>query len=150
MIWYVLRMVDQQATLLRRLGAMCYDGILVLAILIIATMIYMACHHFEAIPPGARSFQIYLISLWVLFYTYFWTRGGQTAGMIAWRLKIVSTNHQPIKLTQALTRFLLSIPSLLFLGVGLIWAIFDKDSLTLYDRLSGTRLIVVPKGYNNK
>jgi len=48
------------------------------------------------------------------------------------------------EMKQLLLRYFLSWPSLLFYGVGLIWAFFDRDRQFLHERLSGTRIIFVP------
>ena len=38
------------------------------------------------------------------FYTWFWTRAGQTIGMRAWRLRIQNVDGSNIRITQALIR----------------------------------------------
>jgi len=42
---------------------------------------------------------------------------------------------------QAVLRYLIAWPSVLFFGIGLLWAIFDKDHLFLHDRLAGTKVV---------
>ncbi|HEY6895974.1 MAG TPA: RDD family protein, partial [Rhodocyclaceae bacterium] len=37
-------------------------------------------------------------------------------------------------------RYLLSWPSILFFGAGLIWAYLDRDRQFMHDRLAGTRI----------
>jgi uncharacterized RDD family membrane protein YckC len=58
-------------------------------------------------------------------------------------LKLVTTAGNDLNIRTAAMRALLAIPSVL-LGVGFLWAIFDRDSQTLHDRLAGTRLVHVP------
>jgi len=60
-------------------------------------------------------------------------------------LKLITATGEDLSAATAATRALLAIPSVLF-GVGFLWAIFNRDSQTLHDRLSGTRLVYVPIG----
>ena len=48
---------------------------------------------------------------------------------------------KPVTTGQAALRYVLAWPSVCFLGVGLIWALLDRDRQFLHDRLAGTRLI---------
>ena len=45
----------------------------------------------------------------------------------------------------AIVRLGAAILSWLPLGLGFIWVLFDSDRLTWHDRLSGTRLVLLPK-----
>jgi uncharacterized RDD family membrane protein YckC len=79
------------------------------------------------------------------FYGGFWVRGGQTLGLRSWRLRLVRLDGGPITLVHAFKRFVGAILSWLCLGLGFLWVIFDRDKLAWHDRLSGTRLICLPK-----
>ena len=74
----------------------------------------------------------------------FWLHGGQTLAMKTWRIRLVSVDGMPIRPAQALLRYLLCWPGILLilLGVGILWAVLDRDGQFLHDRLSGTRLIL--------
>jgi uncharacterized RDD family membrane protein YckC len=76
---------------------------------------------------------------------WFWVRGGQTIGLAAWKLRLVTEQNQPLSIDQALLRFIIAMPLIAMGGVGLIWAIFDKQGQTLYDKLARTKLISMPK-----
>jgi hypothetical protein len=80
-----------------------------------------------------------------LFYGWFWTHGGQTLGMRTWRLRLVRADGGPITWHITAIRFGSALLALAPLGLGLWWALFDKDKRAWHDRLSGTRLIVTPK-----
>jgi len=58
-------------------------------------------------------------------------------------LKLITPAGENLSTRTAVMRALLAIPSVLF-GIGFLWAIFDRDSQTLHDRLAGTRLVYVP------
>ena len=134
------------ASLTRRLGAMLYDVILTFAILIIGTAVLLLTTEGQSIAVGNRYYQSFLFILVSIFFIWFWIHGGQTAGMAAWKLRIVTKEGHPISYKQAMLRLLTAIPSLLLGGLGLLWLIWDREKLSLYDRLSGTRMIVLKKG----
>jgi uncharacterized RDD family membrane protein YckC len=134
------------AGFLRRLGAMAYDTLLLLALLM------MLSYPYVWLTGGAKPgllvktlYQIYLLTICLLFYGSFWTRGGQTLGMRSWRIKLVRSDGGPVTWTMALKRLAFALLSLLSLGLGFLWALVDHDKLAWHDRLSGTRLILLPK-----
>jgi len=136
--------------LLRRLGAMAYDTLLLLALLM------MLSYPYVWLTGGAKPsllvktlYQIYLLTICFLFYGGFWVRGGQTLGMRTWRIKLVRNDGGPITWTIALKRFFSALFSLLCLGLGFLWVLYDRDKLAWHDRLSGTRLILLPKTQKN-
>ncbi|MEI8650966.1 RDD family protein [Paraglaciecola sp. Hal342] len=78
----------------------------------------------------------WLLGLSPSFYG-FWRNGGQTIGMRAWRLRIVSTNENPLTYTRAFVRMLTS-----FLGLGTLLVLLDyKHKQSLQDRIAGTEVI---------
>ncbi|MEJ2743996.1 MAG: RDD family protein, partial [Gammaproteobacteria bacterium] len=76
----------------RRLAALLYDSIVVIAIAFTATNIYLMVYHASVgLAPHALDptfLQTTLFPLIVLasvaFFTWFWTHGGRTLGMRAW------------------------------------------------------------------
>lgn len=66
------------------------------------------------------------------FFGWFWTQGGQTLGMRAWKIRVVDLNNNYSTWTQAGRRFLWSLTSWMVFGLGFVWAFFDPDKLTLY------------------
>ncbi|HNH25004.1 MAG TPA: RDD family protein, partial [Accumulibacter sp.] len=68
--------------------------------------------------------------------------GGQTLAMKTWRIRLLSADGRPVRPAQALLRFLLCWPSLILVGVGIVWAMVDRDHRFLHDRLAGTRLVL--------
>ena len=132
--------------LLRRLGAMAYDVLLLLAILM------MLSYPYVWLTGGAKPglfvktlYQLYLLAICFLFYGGFWVRGGQTLGMRSWCIKLIRNDGRPITWMIALKRFAYALLSLLCLGLGFLWVLYDHDKLAWHDRLSGTRLIWLPK-----
>jgi uncharacterized RDD family membrane protein YckC len=61
--------------------------------------------------------------------------------MQTWKLQLASVNGESPTINRLLLRYALAWPSLLWFGVGLFWALLDRDHQFLHDRLAGTRLI---------
>lgn len=125
-------------------------------------------------------YQSGLLVLGYAFFGGFWTHGGQTIGMRTWRLRVVRLDGAPLDWYRALLRYLaILIPwLLLLLGsellitpvqqpetrvrqvvgvliflvalVAFLWPAFDPRRLAWHDRLSGTRLVLLPQKANAK
>ncbi len=135
---------------LRRLGAMFYDGLLLLALLM------MLSYPYVWLTGGAKPgllvktlYQLYLLAICFFYYTGFWVRGGQTLGLRTWRMKLVLNDGGPITWAIASKRFAWAWLSLLCLGLGFLWVMYDRNKLAWHDRLSGTKLIRLPKIQKN-
>ena len=131
---------------LRRLGAMTYDALLLIAVLIMLSYPYVWLTGGD--KPGLlvrTIYQMYLLTICFLFYAGPWVRGGQTLGMRTWRLKLVHQDGTPITWIIAFKRFISALLSLLFLGLGFLWILHDRDKRAWHDRLTGTRMILTPK-----
>lgn len=84
------------------------------------------------------------------FYVFFWLRSGQTLGMQAWRIKLVSQNGEPLKLGTVVLRALLGLPSLLLFGLGYLWIMFNPKRLAVHDLITKTRVVQLPKKNKKK
>jgi uncharacterized RDD family membrane protein YckC len=100
--------------------------------------------HGGAIAPGSLWFQAVLIAIVTVFFCGFWAHGGQTLGMRAWRIRVVSQDGTPLSWPRALSRFATAVLALLPLGLGLWWGIFDGQRRGWHDRLTNTRVVRVP------
>ncbi len=130
----------------RRLAAISYDTLLLTAILLFAAIPFvLLVHGAPATTPVRFLFQFYLLSIIALFYCGFWVHGGQTLGMRAWRLRLVRAGGGSVGWQQALLRFFAALLSWAALGAGFLWILVDRDRCAWHDRLSGTRLILLPK-----
>ena len=129
------------APLMRHLAAIAYD-----AMLLAACWIGVGFNKGEAITGGALHYllQAALLATWLAFYLYFWTRQGQTLGMRAWRLAVADENGQPLTIARACKRWCCALLTCAPAGIGLWWRYLDVDGCTLYDRLSRTRLYLLP------
>ena len=144
-----------RAGLLRRLGGMLYDGLLLLAVLMIATALFLPLTGGEAINPRANPvlewvYRATLLLLVVGFFGVFWTRRGQTLGMASWRLRVEREDGAPLTWGDAVRRLAAAALSWLPLGLGYLWILVDRDRRAWHDRLSRTRVVVVPKAARSR
>ncbi len=133
------------SSLRRRLGAIVYDSLLVLALMFMATLPFVAMRGGEPVAPGEGPYRLILLVVAYVFFVGFWSTSGRTLGMQAWRIQLETAQGGKPDFARASLRFLTAILSLLPLGMGFWWQLFDKEKLTWHDRLSATRLRYYPK-----
>lgn len=137
--------------LARRVLAMIYDGLLLVALWFAVSALVLAGSGGMLAEPGRPLWLAYihragLVLVPILFFGGFWTHGGQTLGMRAWRLRLVSSMDQgPVSWKQSLLRLASACLSVGALGLGFFWLWIDPKRRTWHDRLSGTELILLPK-----
>lgn len=141
---------DTPAGLLRRLGALFYDSMLLLAVLMLATAAFLPLTGGEALDPRAHPalefvYRAVLALLIVGYYGIFWTRRGQTLGMASWRLRIERDDGATLDWRDTALRLAAAVLSWLPLGLGFLWIAIDPQRRAWHDRLSGTRILLVPK-----
>lgn len=118
---------------------MSYDALLVVAVLMIASMLIVIPAG-DRIPSGNLAFQLYLLTVWFLYFAVCW-RYGQTLGMKAWRIELTA-DSRPSGWSRLTIRFLVAGLSLAAVGAGLAWSLVDRQGRTWHDLASGTRLVV--------
>jgi len=102
----------QPAGVVRRLGAMVYDGMLVMAVLAVATIPFLVIAPRKIVIPSEVGWGLYLAYLfWQMiviasFFGFFWTRRGQTLGMQVWKLRVEDERGNLLSWPQALLRLL--------------------------------------------
>jgi uncharacterized RDD family membrane protein YckC len=126
---------------LRRLAAACYDAFLLLAIWFFATAIALPFNAGQAFASDQFFYPLYLLSISFVFYGWFWTHGGQTLGLRAWKIKVSTLDGQSLNWRQAGIRFIGGLLSWACLGLGFFWCLFDKNRQCWHDYLSKTRLV---------
>lgn len=129
------------AGLWRRLAALFYDSLLLLAVWFIATALLLPFTGGEAIESNNSLLPTYLLFISFFFYGWFWMHGGQTLGMRSWRLQLQSLRPGQLSWLQCLLRFLVAMPAGLLLGLGYLWMLIDKEKLSWHDRFSETRIV---------
>lgn len=133
----------------RRLAALVYDALLLLAIgfAYTAGILLIQVQQF-----GAREGQplgwLGGAGLWFclsLYYVWCWRRSGQTLGMKTWRLRLQRVDGGPPSWMQCWLRCLIAPVVILAFGVGYWWALFCPSGNCLQDSGSRTRVVVLPK-----
>ena len=155
----------------RRVAAMLYEALLVAALLMVAGFVAGGATH-KLTGWEVLAFRLYLLLVLGAYFVWCWRRGA-TLAMKAWKLRLIRESGEPIGTPQAVLRFVYAALPLGMAVVGLmllrhharewttwalivpgliavLWALFDRDKQALYDRLAGTRLVVLrpPKREN--
>ena len=147
------------AGLFRRLGALLYDGLIVIAIEMMAAGVVVAVLHaliamglfhlnnFKDVsdfltnhPIYSPLYTLYLAFVWVYFFVFFWTRAGQTLGMRAWKLHLRSNDGTSVSVTQALIRIATSA-----FGLANLTVVIDPQKRAFHDIWAKTQVVVLPR-----
>ena len=83
--------IDQhqtQAPVIKRLLAIFYDSFLLIAVLFLAMALLLLISGGYQFQAGNPLMTAYLFVVTFVFFGGFWTHGGQTLGMRAWKLHI--------------------------------------------------------------
>lgn len=138
---------------LRRLGAMFYDTLLIVAILIVSTFLFVPLAGGKVLVPNEVGFLAYFywtfeLAVVFLYLGFFWRSKQRTLGMQAWRLMIERSEGGAITWRDVTARFASAFipwlpaflvmtiaehqnsPSLRYVGIGLL-------SLGLVNYLAG-------------
>ena len=130
----------------RRFAAILYDSLLLFGTWFVAALpIPLVPEAMRSSLPGAFALRAYLLLVAVAFFGWFWTHGGQTLGMRAWRIRVVRDDGRPLRWADAVRRFAFAMLSWVCLGLGFAWSLFHPERLAWHDILSRTRLDLLPK-----
>lgn len=122
---------------------MAYESLLLLGVLSVTFMLPNLAlgMAFSIVLPGwALSAHVFLIL--GAYFIWYWHHGGQTLAMQTWKVRLTTQNGTQPSLARLTLRYFLAWPSIIYLGAGVFWALFDRDSQFLHDRLAGTRLVL--------
>ena len=135
--------VAESAPIWRRLAALFYDLLVLVAIWMFAAALVLLAFGGEVDvahqpPLYHATLQGALLFLTALYFAISWSRGGQTIGMRAWRVKVVDANGHALDFRHAIRRFALALVS--------FWGLFDADRRAWHDVLAKTRMVCVKAG----
>ena len=153
----------------RRLGALAYEALLLVAMAFIAGFVFLpflpkdaSRHTLTVAPPLARiAMFCALVAAAAVYYAWCWSDGRRTLPLKTWRLRIVDRRGEPLRRGRALARYAawwigpgvalagyaLLHPfghgrnALAFVALNYLWAIVDPDRQFLHDRIAGTAVI---------
>ncbi|NBD96018.1 MAG: RDD family protein [Gammaproteobacteria bacterium] len=123
---------------------MVYDALLVIAILMVFSVIVVIPFG-GGVEPATLWFQAYLLVVWWAYFAICWRWGGQTVGMRAWRVRLVTESNGRIGWTGTVLRFVVAWLSAAAAGLGFLWSLFDSRRRTWHDLATATYLVVEPR-----
>ena len=123
----------------RRIASLLYDGLLLIAVLLFATFLFVILFDDATEPPRRYLLQVYLWIAAGVYFAWNWLHGGQTLAMQTWHIRVTNQAGNNLNKPQAIKRYILAS---LFFGASFLWALLDREGFYLHDRLAGTRLIL--------
>lgn len=139
------------AGLLRRIAALAYDTLvligfcfMVYAVIVSAVAVLMGTFPEMPVLGLATVLSIFYSTIF-LYYMHSWRRGGQTIGMKAWGLYLITEDDKPVRLSHCILRSAGGFFSLVIFGLGYFWMLIDKKQRTWHDIASLTRVVHKPK-----
>ena len=157
---------QESVSLLRRLGSIIYDGLLLLAIWMVLGLVFVLLGNLIGRTLIPLQFAANLVAGW-LFLGWFWTRTGQTLGMQTWQIRLRDERGGAVTRWKATLRYLvalaqwllvlfaihlareygaavtIAVTALALVGLGL--SQLHPRRLMLHDWLSGTVLVHAPR-----
>ena len=147
----------RRAGLMRRLAALLYDSFLVVAVwFVIAFMLQrivgtQSNKLIDGVVQTDHLLDALLFTIMVTsgsgFYIWFWTKSGQTLGMIAWRIKLESLDGGLINFKQGMIRYIAAWPAFFLLGLGYLSIYLDSNGDAAHDKVSRSKVVVLPKSH---
>lgn len=151
----------------RCLAAFVYEGVLLFGVLMVAGLAYGLITQQRHALIGLHGLQAFLFVVLGLYFSWFWSHGGQTIAMKTWHIRLLTDDGRPVGAARAWLRYLLSwlwfIPALLWAWLAglhsgaqvgmvmLIWVVayaalsrFNRQRQFLHDLLARTRLVQTP------
>jgi uncharacterized RDD family membrane protein YckC len=140
----------ESAPFWRRLAALFYDLLVLAAVWMLAAALVLlafggAVDVADQPPLYHFVLQGALLILTALYFCVSWSRGGQTIGMRAWKLRLTDDQARSPGARQSLLRFVLALVSLLPAGAGFVWCLYDRDRRAWHDVMAKTRMIFVAR-----
>jgi len=87
---------------------------------------------------------VYFLAFQPLYYVLLWNWWGQTIGMMAVHIKILSRTGGRVSLGRSALRLLACVASVAPLLLGIVIALFDRERRMLHDRLADTVVVELP------
>jgi uncharacterized RDD family membrane protein YckC len=141
------RLLVELAGFRRRLASLLYESLLALGILAPTFLLpyVLLGMALDFVPPGWLMW-LHVFAVLGVYFVWYWRRRGQTLAMQTWHLKLVHADDGRLApLATCWLRYTLAWPCVLLGGLGLLWALVDRDRQFLHDRLAGTRVVLLPK-----
>jgi len=134
----------EPAGLSRRLGAIMYDSLLVIALWVLTLLIFAMGT--SADPASLQATPAIYVQLvcgleTFLFFYFFWMYRARTLGMMAWHTHLATASGKALRPKHILLRFIGAILNIATMGLGYLWILVDKQNRSFSDLLSGTNIL---------
>ena len=135
--------MNQQVTRLKLFAACIYELLLLIALWMLCTWIFVRLFGDTMHNEKRHLLQFFLWLVTGAYFVWCWVKTGQTLACKTWKIKLVNQTNTQLNTKQAILRYALASASMLVLGLGFMWALVDKQGLFLHDRLLKTRFVKV-------
>jgi uncharacterized RDD family membrane protein YckC len=154
-------------SLVRRMAAFVYEGVMLFGVLMVAGYLYSTLTQQRHALQGLHGLQAFVFGVLGVYFSWFWSHGGQTVAMKAWHLRLVDRQGAAVTMGRACARYLAAwiwfLPALvvawlgdqhglggifgLMAGWAALYALLSfarPDRQFWHDALCGTRLVFDP------
>ncbi|MBI2383871.1 MAG: RDD family protein [Gammaproteobacteria bacterium] len=129
----------------RRLASALYDGLLLLGVWMSALWLDVLVRDLLDLERSWPALRACLFLVGFAFCGWFWTHGGQTLGMRAWRLQVRCADGAAPSWSRAVLRYAVAWLAWMPLGAGVLWSLLDSRRRAWHDIASDTELVLLPK-----
>ena len=123
----------------RRIFSLVYDSLAIIGIIFSLTLLLVLLNGGSPKTGEVADYMQLIITVFSgpVFYTYFWlANDGQTLGMQAWKIKLISKEKLSVRI--CLLRCAFSTFSFLFFGIGYLYILVNRDNKSLADLATNT------------
>lgn len=138
------RVQGETPGLVRRLTSLVYECFLLGAVAVVFFLLpqtLLGVFTGIAVPSGVLW--VHFFVLLMVYFSWFWLRGGQTLAMKTWRIRVIDKQGGPLRPMQAVLRYCAAWFGIGFAGLGILWSLVDRDRQFLHDRIADTRLVML-------
>lgn len=131
-----------------RLLAIVYDLVPLAGIVFAMAALNLLLRGGSPVQPGSPGAWVELATMLLAAFFYLglsWRRGGQTLGMRAWRLRLVTTEGGVPSWRALTVRYAVAFASWGACGLGFLWSLFDGERRTWHDIASRTAIVRLQK-----
>lgn len=89
----------------RKLAAFVYEGVLLFGVLMIFGYLFSSLTQQRHALQGKTGLQAFLFVILGIYFSWFWSRSGQTLAMKTWHLRVVRDDGMPLTQARALARY---------------------------------------------
>ena len=138
--------VGQYAGFVSRLLAFALDiavslGLFALAVALLTSIVGLLAGHSYDVNRHGLIVEV-LFGVWLFIYFAFqWASNGRTLGMALFGVRVVTKDGSEIGRWQAIERTAALPLSLLFLGLGFLMALVQRERRALHDLIAGTCVV---------